>query len=78
MVVYKIRHKTSGDIFVGRNGQTIFNQPSHAKAAFNYVTKHSHANWVKLSCRFDDQDTWQLITFDLVERKSDGEKLQGN
>jgi hypothetical protein len=71
MIAYRIRRKGTVDqFFIGAKGQKTFWEPAHAKAAFNYASKRNHAAWINVTGnRFDDQDLWELVTYDLVERK---------
>jgi hypothetical protein len=70
MIAYRIRRKNTDEFFIGAKGQKTFWEPGHAKAAFNYAVTRGPGAWVNPKPRFDEQDTWELVSYDLVERKS--------
>jgi hypothetical protein len=71
MIAYRIRRKGTVDqFFIGAKGQKTFWEKGHAKAAFNYAVTRSYAAWATTTKRFDEQDAWEMVEYDLVERKT--------
>ena len=69
MNVYRIRRKSNGDYFTGNKGQQFFLEPGHAKASFNYVVTRLSGSWLHVKNKFDDQDAWEMVEYELIEKK---------